>query len=105
MKYLLTASLGLFAFSAMAADFASMKQEKLNYMDQKIQRMQENRTCVQNATTEAALNSCKESMKSAMKDMKHDHDSMDVKKGKRQAEQEKPTGTSEASEYDPDDAE
>jgi hypothetical protein len=71
MKFLLLASLGVFSFSSVAQDdFNAKKQHKLEYLDQKMEMLQETRTCIQGASNKDALKDCKEEMKAQKQEMK-----------------------------------
>lgn len=71
MKFFLLASLGVFSFSSIAMDdFSSMKQHKLDYLDQKIELLQDTRTCIQGASNKDALKDCKEEMKAQKQELK-----------------------------------
>ena len=59
MKFLLLGSLSIFAFSATAQDFNFKKQDKLDYVDQKIMRLHEYKGCLKQASDEEALRDCK----------------------------------------------
>jgi hypothetical protein len=76
MKLLMALSIALFAFGASADDLSSKKDMMNKHLDEKIAKIQEAKTCVSAATTEAAVHKCKETLKSEMEMMKKDHKKM-----------------------------
>lgn len=75
MKFLVTSLLSIFAFSAFAQEgnFSTMKQQKLDHLDQKIQLMNDSRNCIVGASTQEALDSCYKDMKVQKEELKEEH--------------------------------
>lgn len=70
MKFLTVLTFTALSFSAVAAgDLASMKSETTSHIDQRINKLQEARTCVSNATTTEGFKACKSDMKMKMQRM------------------------------------
>lgn len=75
MKFLMSAILSMFAFSAVAQEgnFSSFKQQKLDHLDQKIQLMNDSRNCIVGAADREALDTCYEDMKVQREELKDEH--------------------------------
>lgn len=86
MKFLMSSILAVFAFSAFAQEgnFSSLKQQKLDYLDQKIQLMNDSRNCIVGAADREALDTCYDDMKAQREELKEEH-----KKQKEEFEESK----------------
>lgn len=74
MKFLLSMILSAFAFSAFAqGNFSNLKQQKLDHLDQKIQMMNDSRTCIVGAADQKALESCYSDMEAQKEELKEEH--------------------------------
>lgn len=75
MKILMSAILSVFAFSAFAqgGDFSTLKQQKLDHLDQKIQLMNDSRNCIVGASNKEALDTCYKDMDIQREELKHEH--------------------------------
>jgi hypothetical protein len=68
MKFLITLSLSLFAFGALAQeDLNAMKQKATSHIDSKMSSLQTARGCINNANTMDKFKACKYDMKHDMK--------------------------------------
>ncbi len=73
MKFLFTTILSMFAFSSFAQDFSNVKQQKLDHLDQKIQLMNDSRSCIVGASDREALDACYSDMKAQKEELKDEH--------------------------------
>lgn len=71
MKILSIALISMFSFAVMAQeDAATMKKDANEHLDQKIQRLQEAKSCVSATTTAEGVKACKYDLHEDMKLMK-----------------------------------
>jgi len=58
---------------AQGPDFDKRKAEHLSEIDRRIQKMQEHRSCISNATNIEALRKCQDAMRDSMKAERDEH--------------------------------